>query len=81
MLPLFAAREERVKIHVGDPAMWRLRACHVLSELSHSGRRYIVKGESGQIYFSGRTTMAAWRWRIFQQQDCVITSDDGYFIR
>jgi len=25
--------------------------------------------------------MAAWRWRIFQQQDCVITSDDGYFIR
>jgi len=25
--------------------------------------------------------MAAWQWRIFQQQDCVITSDDGYFIR
>jgi hypothetical protein len=30
MFPLFAAREERIQIHVGDPARFLLRVCHLL---------------------------------------------------
>jgi len=28
LFPLFAAREERIQVHVGDPAMGLLGVCH-----------------------------------------------------
>jgi hypothetical protein len=31
---LFTAREERIQVHVGDPAMCLLGACHALSVMA-----------------------------------------------
>jgi hypothetical protein len=58
VFPLFAAGEERVQVHVGDPAVWVLRASHVLLGISHSGIRYIVMYEKGDRFiYCGQTEL------------------------
>jgi len=51
MFPLFAAREERIQVHVGDPAMFLLGVCHALLMAGHSGRQYCDMGAQGQDYY------------------------------